>query len=115
MTLLAVLGGLLLALALIAREVQLARERSSQATNTAKLHSTLTDTRRQLRRALEDIYVLHAVLADKNLVDDADVARIRARLIDTPRRVAEERDAIMRSHDVSPPQLVIDEDVNKIH
>lgn len=115
MALLAVLGGLLFALALIAREVQLARERSTQATDTAKLRATLTDTRRQLRRALEDIYVLHAVLADKNLVDEGDVARSRARLIDEPRRVAEERDEIMRSHDVSATQLVIDEDINKIH
>lgn len=115
MTLLAIAGGLLLALALIAREVQIARERSALADQVERQRLMAADTRRQLRRALEDLYVMQTLLADKHLLDENEFARGRVRLIEKPRRVAEERNAILRDSDVEPTQLVVDDDVNKIH
>jgi hypothetical protein len=116
MGLLAILGGLLLALALIVREVQLARERANHASELERMRVSLGETRRQLRRALEDLYVLQNVLGDKHLLDEHDLARGRARHIDGPRRIAEERDSILRKHDdVEATQLIIDEDINKVH
>jgi hypothetical protein len=115
MALLAVIGGLLLALALIVREYQLAKERARHLATHERLRSSLKETRTQLRRALEDLHVLLRVLEEKHLVDEADLSRGRARLIETPRRLAAERNAIVRNHNVSPTQLVIDEDLNKVH
>jgi len=115
MLVLVLAGGALLAIALVLFEVSLARRRASQAASIEKLRGSLQESRSQFRRALEDLYVLHAVLADKHVIDEADLARGRARLIEAPRRLAQERNAILRHWEVSPTQLVIDEDITKVH
>ena len=115
MALLAVVGGLLLAFALVVREYQLAKERSQHAAAHERLRVSLKETRGQLRRTLEDVHVIQRVLEEKHLLDETDLARGRMRLIETPRRRAAERNAIVRNHNVSPTQLVMDEDLNKVH
>lgn len=115
MTLLAIGGGIFLALALIVRELQTARERALQLAAFEQLRLSLDATRGQLRRAFEDLYVLQTVLAERNILDEAELARSRARLIETPRRIAEERDAIQRHLGVAPTHLVVDESEGKVH
>jgi hypothetical protein len=116
MGLLAILGGLVMAIALVVREVQLSRERANHTAELERVRQSQGELRRQLRRALEDLYVLQNVLGDKHLLDEHDLARGRARHIDGPRRIAEERDSILSKHDdVEATQLVIDEDINKVH
>lgn len=115
MTLLAIGGGLFLALALIIREYQLTRERALQAATFEQLRVSLEATRGQLRRACEDLYVLQSVLSERNVLDEADLARTRIRLVEMPRRVAAERDAIRRHLGVAPQHLVIDESDGKVH
>jgi hypothetical protein len=115
MTLLALGAGIFFALAMILRELQLGRERAMHQATFEQLHLSLEGVRAQLRRAGEDLYVLQAVLAERNLLNEADLARGRARLIENPRRIAEERDAIQRHLGVAPTHLVVDDSDGKIH
>jgi len=115
MALLAVIGGLLLAFALIVREYQLAKQRAQDAVTLERLRANIKETRGQLRRAVEDFHVMQRILEEKHLLTQTDLTRGRVRLIEHPRRVAAERNAIVRSHGVSPTQLIIDDDLDKVH
>lgn len=115
MALLAVIGGILLALALIARELQGSRERAAQTAALHEVQSALERTRQQLRRTQEDLYVMQSLLAERNILDEAELARGRLRLIETPKRLAAEREAVVRHLGASPTELVVDENVDKIH
>jgi hypothetical protein len=112
---LAVGGGLFLALALLVREVQLSRERAMQAAVFEQLRAALESTRTQLRRASEDLHVLQNVLVERRMVDEAELARTRIRLVEMPRRLAAEKDAIRRHLGVSPQVLVRDDGDGKVH
>jgi len=109
MILLAVSGGLLLALALIVREYQLSRERRARMAALEHLHGSLDLTTKHLRRAREDLYVLRAIMQERGVLTDEEFARCRVRLIEAPRRRAEERSQILRSVEVSPQQVILDE------
>lgn len=111
----AVLAGVLLCVAFCVRERHLRRERAATAEALRDLRIALEATRAQLRRAGEDVFVLQTLLAERNLLDDGDLARARIRLIETPRRLAEERAAMARHLQVSPTQLVLDPNDPKIH
>jgi hypothetical protein len=115
MALLAVIGAVLLASALIVREYQLAKQRTQDAANLERLRANIKETRSQLRRTVEDLHVMQRLLEEKHLLTESDLARGRLRLIERPRRLAAERNAIVRSHGVSPTQLVIDDDLDKVH
>ncbi|OGQ77771.1 MAG: hypothetical protein A2289_18985 [Deltaproteobacteria bacterium RIFOXYA12_FULL_58_15] len=115
MALLAVIGGLLLALAIVVREYQLSKDRKGHADEHERMALALKESRTQLRRAIEDVHVLQCVLQDKHLLDETELAAGRVRHIDGPRRAAAERNAIVQTINISPTQLVIDEDITKIH
>lgn len=115
MLLLAISGGLLLALALIVREYQLSRERSLQEAAYEQLRTALEATRAQMRRVCEDMYVLQSVLGERNLLDEGELARGRVRLVEMPRRMARERDAIQRHLGISPTSLILEDSDGKIH
>lgn len=108
-------AGIFFTAALILREFQLARERAMQMATYDQLRLALEGTRAQLRRNAEDLYVLQVILAERNLLNEAELARTRARLIENPKRMAEERDAIQRHLGVAPTHLVVDENEGKIH
>jgi len=114
MLILAIAGGLLLAVALFLRELQLHRERRVQMQAAESLRVAIEVSNRLLRRAREDLFVLHSVLKERNLINEEDLVRIRARLIDTPRRLAEEREELLQDLEVAPTQLILD-DGDKIH
>ncbi len=109
MTLLAVCGGLLLAVALIVREYQLGRERTARLAALEQLHGSLEAAGRQLRRAREDIYVLRTVLQERGVISEEELARGRARLIEAPRRRAEERSEMLRELQVPSTKVILDE------
>ena len=109
MTVLALVGGLLLALALVLREFQLGKERVARATTLAQMHASLESLGRSLRRAQEDLYVLRVLLHERGAIGDDDFGRARTRLIDGPRRQAEARSEIMRVVETTPLQVVVDE------
>jgi len=109
MLLFAILGGLLLSAALIAREIQWTKERHSRDATHQELENALRLTRAQLRRTREDLYVFKSVLQERRLIDDAALLEGRMRLVENPRRKAEERARIVRNADVSPTQVVIDD------
>ncbi len=115
MALLAVFGGLLLAIALVLRELQLARQRTQQASSAERQRLALEQTRSQLQHALEDVYVLQMLLVERGLFEEGDLVRGRARLVEAPRRVAAEREALLRHLGASAPQLVLDDQNNKVH
>ena len=115
MAVLAVVAVLVLSVAFAFRERQVARERVAAEMVLQELRTSIEGARSQLRRANEDLYVIQTLLAERNLLDENDLARARLRLIEAPRRVAEERAAMARHLKVSPTQLVIDPTDSKIH
>ena len=115
MAVLAVVAVLVLSVGLALRERQLARDRAAADAALQELRTSLEGARNQLRRANEDLFVIQTLLAERNLLDENDLARARLRLIEAPRRVAEEKAAMARHLKVSPTQLVIDPSDSKIH
>ncbi len=115
MALLAIAAAVVLCIAFGAREHQLARERAAQAAAIEGLRAALEAMRGQLRRSQEDVYVFQTLLVERNLFDEGELARARLRLIEAPRRVAEERAAMARHLKVSPTQLVLDPGEPKLH
>ncbi|RZK51142.1 MAG: hypothetical protein EOO59_15440 [Hymenobacter sp.] len=105
---------MMLALALGLRELTLARERAIHLTLSQQLHSNLDSTRAQLRRLSEDYYVLTTLLMERHVVGDAELSRGRARLIEQPRRIAQQRDLLQRKG-LASAQLVVDEGDGNIH
>lgn len=114
MTLLAVCGGLLLAVALIVREIQQGRERTARLSALERLHQLGDAQARQLRRAREDLYVMRVLLQERGVFSDEEFARSRIRLIEDPRRRAEERSQLTRDVNLAPGVLIID-DGDSIH
>jgi hypothetical protein len=115
MTLFALGAGIFFGLALIARELQLARERTIHVTHLQGLRQSLESTRAQLRRCTEDLFVLQAVLAERNLCNEGELSRGRLRLIEAPRRQAEERESVSRHLGVSQAILMVEDGEGKIH
>lgn len=115
MTFLALGAGIFLTLAMILREVQFARDKASAMAAYEQMRITLEGTRAQLRRSAEDLFVLQTVMVERHLIDDTELARSRARLIDLPRRRAEEKDAISRNLGVNSGHLLVDDVDGKIH
>ena len=106
---LAVIGGLLLALALMIREIQGARERSRDARTVEQLRVAVEQMRTHLFRNREDVYVLREVLQERRVVSGADLMHARVKLIDKPRRRAKERHRILKSGVADAQRLVIDD------
>lgn len=114
MALLAVVGGLFLCAALAIREYQLAKERITMTTAFDHLRRSLDSTRSQLQRALEDLYVLQSTMVERNVVDEGELAEGRARLVEAPKRKAQERRAILKHVAANPTQVVVDESHTKL-
>jgi hypothetical protein len=115
MVVLAIVSGASLALALVVREIQFARDRMGRRAQFNELTANIEKLRAQLRRAQEDVYVLQTLMSERNILDENEIARGRVRLIENPKRLAAEKDAIVRHLGVSPTSLVVDENVDKIH
>lgn len=115
MAVLAMVAVLVLSVAFALRERRLARDRTAALAALDELRTSLEAVRIQLRRANEDVFVVQTLLSERNLLDENDLARARLRLIEAPRRVAEEKAAMARHLKVSPTQLVIDPSDSKIH
>jgi hypothetical protein len=115
MALLAVIAAVVLCVAFAIRENQLGRERRVLAAAIEELRGVLDMTRMQLRRTGEDLYVTQTLLTERNVLDENDMARARLRLIEAPRRMAEERAQMARHLKVSPTQLLIDQGDPKVH
>ncbi len=59
---------------------------------------------------------MQSLLSERNILDENEIARKgRVRLIENPKRLAAEKDAIVRHLGVSPTSLVVDDNVDKIH
>ncbi len=109
MTLLALCGGLLLAVALMVREVQLRRERAAARADHDRLFASVETAVRHLRRTREDLYVMRTVMQERGVLTEEDLARGRARLIETPRRRAEERDQMLKELKIADVPVILDE------
>lgn len=115
MVVLAIVSSASLALALVVREILFARDRTHRRAQFNELTANVEKLRTQLRRAQEDVYVLQTLMSERNILDENEIARGRVRLIENPKRLAAEKDAIVRHLGVSPTALVVDENVDKIH
>ncbi len=114
MLLLAVVGGLLLCLALAVREYQQSRERAVLLQALEQLRAAHELQRQQHKRLAEDQWVLQRLLVERGLLEQAAVDRGRLRLIDLPRRQAAEREAVLRNFKVAAIDLASDDD-SKVH
>lgn len=114
MTLLAVCGGLLLAAALIVREWQISRERAIRLSTLDSLYQSLEATNRQLHRAREDLFVLRTLMQERGVFSEEEFAQSRVRLIEKPRRRAEERSQLTRGLGLPSNVLLVD-DGESIH
>lgn len=115
MLVLTLIGTMLIGLALLVRELRLVDERRQQAAALLAVEAALEKTRAKLRRTLEDVYVLQTLLLERNVLDEQELAKARARLVEAPRRAAEERAEVLRTVNVSEPALVVDEGIDKLH
>jgi len=109
MVLLGLIGGVFLAAALIVRELQTMRERAALTAQVDELRRAADAQSTHLRRAREDIVVLRAVLEQKHLLDDADLQKCRERIIEAPRRAAQERQAMGKDLQAGSAHMVIDD------
>lgn len=115
MTYLFVVAGMMLTLALIMREVQLLRERTQLIQLLDDVRLSHQGTRDQARRLGEDLYLLQALLAERNLLQEADLTRARNRLIDRPRRLTQEREAIHAHLGQRHSTVMLEESEGKVH
>lgn len=102
-------------LALIMREVQLLRERSHLIALLDDVRLSHQGTQDQARRLGEDLFLLQALLSERNLLHESDVTRARARLIDRPRRLTQEREAIHAHLGQRHSAVMLEESEGKVH
>ncbi|MEM6532853.1 MAG: hypothetical protein AAF654_09520 [Myxococcota bacterium] len=111
----AVAGGVLAAALLVLREYQRYQEQRRAEANLEALKRSLEAQQRTIRRLQEDFYVLQSVLRERNLLGANEFINARNRLIEQPKRVAAEREAIQRNLNIGVPAQVIEESLNKLH
>ena len=70
---------------------------------------TLDATRPPLLRAREDLYVLKVSLEERNVVTKGELVNMRSRLIEAPRRRAQEREQLTQNIDIPASGLIVDE------
>ncbi len=90
------------------RQQRRQRHLLAQGRQVEALRLSLEGNRVQLRRCHEDILVLRHALAARHLLDDTDLNRQRLRLVEEPRRQAQERTAIERDLGIAASRLVAD-------
>jgi hypothetical protein len=105
----ALAGGMLLALAVILREMAVSRDRAAANQSVEELRRTVDVLRGHVQRTSDEVFVLRATLEERNLVNEHELERNRKRLVEEPRRQARERQQIVSNENVSPTQVVIDE------
>lgn len=108
-------GGALLAASIVIREWQWTKERRESRKNLRALTDNLEKSQRTVRRLQEDVFVLQSVLRERNLLSESELSQARDRLVEQPKRVAAERDAIQRHLNIGVPVQVIEESLNKVH
>ena len=115
MALISVLGGLLLALAFFLREIQLGRERRKDTEVYRQLRRAIAHAQAEIQSLEEDVYVLRHILTERGLFDEREFSQRRNELIEIPRRIAAEREAIRRRLGVAAPHLVVDDRNDNVH
>ena len=89
-------AAILLCVALFVREIQLMRERNLLCRTVDDLRLSQQSVKDGTRRLAEDVFVLQNLLLERNLLQEPELMRARGRLIEQPRRRAEERSAMLR-------------------
>lgn len=99
----------------LAREVQAMRERAGTERVLAELRTTQANLREGARRLAEDLFVMQHLLAERKIIADSDMLRGRTRLIDTPRRRAQEKRALTRHLKGRPVHLMVEDRDGNVH
>ena len=105
----------MITLSLIVREVQLLKERSQLMQLLDDVRLSHQGTQAQARRLGEDLYLLQSLLAERNLLQESDLTRARSRLIDRPRRLTQEREAIHAHLGQRHSTVMLEESEGKVH
>jgi len=119
MLLLTIIGGILVAAAIIIRELQYHRVHTRTQQSLKELGEDMKFTQEELRCTLEDLYVLRTVLAERDIVDEIELSQNRQRLLHESRRALKESgDLELLIEDLSDdegPVHILTGATNKIH
>ena len=99
----------------LAREVQGMRERAGLEQVLAELRISQRNVREGVRRMAEDFFVMQHLLAERSVVAESDMVRARARLIETPKRKAQERTTMSRHVDVNVSAMWVEDRDGNVH
>lgn len=102
-------------IAWLAREFQGMRERAQLERTLHEMRLSQQTVRDGVRRLAEDFFVMQHLLAERSVVQDADMLRGRSRLIEQPRRKAQEKHAIMQHLGTKTPPLMVEDADGKVH
>lgn len=100
---------------LMTRELYLARERAIIIASIEALRTGFENARNSIRQSHEEIFLLQALLIERGIVLEHDIQSARKRLIEGPRKRAEEHEAISQHLGRSPEHLVLEDTEGKIH
>ena len=89
------------------------RQRRAQAHLMTFIGSSLGEVQNQLQHQREEMYILENLLAERGLIENADLVEGRQRMIDSPRRRMSERDNLLANHEIDPAQLIVADDENE--
>ena len=115
MSYLFVIAGSMMTLALIIREIQLLKERAHLIQLLDDVRLSHQGTQDQARRLGEDLFLLQTLLSERNLVHESDITRARTRLIDRPRRLTQEREAIHAHLGQRHTAVMLEDSEGKVH
>lgn len=100
---------------LLVREVTLVRERATLSRNIEELSLSQQSVRDGTRRLAEDLFVLQNLMVERGLLQQSDVSRGRGRLIEQPRRKAEERTAMLKYVSAEKVPFVLEDADGHVH
>lgn len=110
-----VLIALVTSIVALARARQRHRQEHDARAQVASLQTLLDTQRTRMQQCAEDLYVLQSLLVERQLIDDMALARGRHRFIESPRRLATEREAIQQQLGVPKNVVIIDDGKSRIH
>lgn len=106
---------LFVCVALLVREVNLLRERATISQSLDEVSLSQQSVRDGTRRLAEDLFVLQNLLLERNLLQKSELMRARGRLIEQPRRKAEERTAMLRHISAEKVPFVLEDADGHVH
>ncbi len=115
MSILGILGVIAVVVAFLSREIHQRRERKKEEDTFAEIVEVLADTNEHVQHLIETIYIMESLLIEKGVLSEDETEEAHDRLIELPRRIENEREALTDSGLGTPSNLIIDENIEIEH